>query len=248
MTLVEQWDRQQERYIAAREDRFAVLLSVIEWHATGRAPVVVDLGCGPGAIGTRLLDRLPDATYLGVDLDPVLLHLARRAGERYRPGAWRVAEADMAGDGWVTAVPAGAVDVVCSSTALHWLAPEALARTLALAHRCLAPGGLLLNADHLADTGRPSFDRLARWADERDQATAGAAGAPDWDGWWRAARADPELAALCVRRDLLFPPATSDGGRPALADFVAAATAAGFAEVGTVWQRYDDRIVLGVKG
>ncbi len=49
-------------------------LSVPERRAPG--PPVVDLGCGAGSIGARLLRRRPAATVVSVDADPVLIALA----------------------------------------------------------------------------------------------------------------------------------------------------------------------------
>ena len=80
MSLIEAWDRQQELYIGGREARFDALLDAVDWHVERLAtsePVVVDLCCGPAAIGRRLLRRFPTARYIGVDIDPVLLELAR---------------------------------------------------------------------------------------------------------------------------------------------------------------------------
>lgn len=59
---------------------------LIESYQLPAEPDVLDLGCGPGEISMRLLDALPGARLLGVDLDE--MHLARardrcaRFGER----------------------------------------------------------------------------------------------------------------------------------------------------------------------
>jgi SAM-dependent methyltransferase len=48
---------------------------LIEAHAAalGRAPVVVDLGCGDFQIGAALTQRLPGITYIGCDIVPELI-------------------------------------------------------------------------------------------------------------------------------------------------------------------------------
>jgi SAM-dependent methyltransferase len=252
MDAVAEWDRQQELYIEGREERFDALLDVVEWHSHehcgGRPPTVVDLACGPAAIGTRLLTRTPGATYIGLDIDPVLLHLARTTTARFTHQQVRIVDASIAGDGWTDHVPSGDVDIVCSSTALHWLTPDELAGTLRAAHDVLRPGGVLLNADHLGFGRQSSFQQLADWKDRGHIARRTAEGIPTWDTWWAAIRADPTMTELCRQRDLVYRPAPSgDGARPLLDDFVATARAAGFAEVATVWQRFDNHLVMAIK-
>ena len=61
---IERWDRQQEVYIANREERFTALVDAVEAAAGRTDPLVVDLGCGPGSLAVRLLARLPRATVI----------------------------------------------------------------------------------------------------------------------------------------------------------------------------------------
>jgi trans-aconitate methyltransferase len=76
---IERWDRQQEESLPDREDRFTALIDAVE-EGTGRPdPLVLDLGCGPGSLAVRLLDRLPRATVIGIDADPVSLALGQAA-------------------------------------------------------------------------------------------------------------------------------------------------------------------------
>ncbi len=71
----ESWDRQQEWYMPDREERFRIMLDMVE-ALVGPAPRVLDLACGTGTITARLLARFPGATSTGVDLDPALLAIA----------------------------------------------------------------------------------------------------------------------------------------------------------------------------
>ncbi len=261
MSLLDAWDNQQARYIAAREQRFDALLTVIEWIAAegeNRHPVVVDLGAGPAAIGRRLLRRLPTASYVGIDLDPVLLHLGRRIAEDFDPGRLHMVDGDVTDPAWLDSVGVRSVDVVCSSTALHWLPPDDLRRCLRNAYQALRPGGVLLNADHLGfDEQAPSLTRLAEWVAARDERAAADRGALSWDDWWTRARADDELTSQIEQRDrILGSSAVADETedhddvpepRPPLREFLELARSTGFSEVETVWQRFDDRIVLAVK-
>src|SRR6202035_1319855 len=88
---IRRWDLQQEDSLPDREERFTALIDAVE-AGTGRPdPLVIDLGCGPGSLSVRLLDRIPAASIIAVDADPVMLALARaaygdRAGLRF-PGA-----------------------------------------------------------------------------------------------------------------------------------------------------------------
>ena len=56
------------------------------------AGVVVDLGCGAGALAAMLSQRLPTAHVIGTELDPEALACARRTAECYGfevvPGSW----------------------------------------------------------------------------------------------------------------------------------------------------------------
>lgn len=98
----ESWDRQQEWYMPDREERFRVMLDMVEAVA-GPEPRVLDLACGTGSITDRLLRRFPAATSTGVDLDPALLAIARG----YFAGDERVSfvTADLADPGWTRLLP-----------------------------------------------------------------------------------------------------------------------------------------------
>src|SRR5690606_37750072 len=88
------WDRQQECYMPDLEVRFGGMHDMVE-ALVGTSPRVLDLACGTGSITARLLDRFPDATSTGVDLDPALL---------------AIAEGTFAGDERVTLVTADLKD------------------------------------------------------------------------------------------------------------------------------------------
>ena len=149
--------------------------------ATGRAPFVIDLGAGTGALGAAILDRVPRARVQFLDIDPAMLEVA---GARV---ASHGARAELRKGSFDDALPP--CDAVVASLALHHV-PE-LDRKRALYGRiyeALRPGGLLLVADvTVHDTGpvrayiydvwassmathgiaRPDADALfAKWAGE----------------------------------------------------------------------------------
>jgi SAM-dependent methyltransferase len=230
----ERWDRQQERYIADREQRFTVCVDVVESVATGPDPLVLDLGCGPGSLLRRVIERLPAARAVGVDHDPLLLELARHGC----PEATLV-DADLATwTGW----PDATADAVVSSTALHWLPVPTLRAVYAAAHRALRPGGVLVNADHLG----VSHPTIAADLRARREARTGVDRHADWVSWWRAAETDPATAELVARR--------ADRGvtggwsnRLTVAEHVGLLHDTGFREVGPVWQYADDVVLVAVR-
>ncbi|MFZ0975255.1 MAG: methyltransferase domain-containing protein, partial [Solirubrobacteraceae bacterium] len=77
-TWLDRWDAQQETYLPEREERFEVIVDLLEATA-GPRPRVLDLACGPASLALRVVARLPEASVVGVDTDPVLLALARAA-------------------------------------------------------------------------------------------------------------------------------------------------------------------------
>lgn len=244
---IERWDRQQEGYIADREERFAVIADVVEAVADREDPLVVDAGCGPGSLATRLLDRLPGATVVGVDADPVLLALAGAAyGDR---AGLRFVDADLRQAGWSDALgldrPA---DAVVSTTALHWLFREELARAYKDFAALLRPGGAYVDGDHIyAGPDLPVLERLQRAVHAAREERVGVEAADDWKQWWDAVTADPELADAVAARAARSVE-HSHSGDLWYDHRVESLHAAGFGEVGTVWQSGDDRVLVAVNG
>jgi SAM-dependent methyltransferase len=246
---IQRWDRQQEVSLPDREDRFTALIDAVEDGAGRPDPLVLDLGCGPGSLAVRLLDRLPHATVIGIDADPVSLELAARAyGDR--PGL-RLADLDLRQPGWSARLgldrPA---DVAVSTTALHWLHETELRALYAELASVLAPGALLLNGDHFGEDPEraPTLARLDRALREREDRRRFPGGhAESWSGWWQAVAADPLLSGQYAERGRRRVEAGHHGTESTqLATHVDALTQAGFTEVGTLWQRGDSRLLCAV--
>ena len=264
---IERWDRQQEESLPDREDRFTALIDAAE-EATGRPdPLVLDIGCGPGSIGVRLLNRLPGAMVIGIDADPVSLALGQAAYPDL-PGL-RFIDMDLRVPGWsarlgltpgTPGTPGGqggqggqggrAADVAVSTTALHWLPEPDLRAMYAELATVLRPGGLLLDGDHFSLDAKesPTLARLDLALRRReDQRRFPGGHAESWSGWWEAAAADPALAAHVAERKRRHVDAGHHGTESnQLATHLEALKAAGFAEVGTLWQRGDNRLLCGV--
>ncbi|PZE92878.1 trans-aconitate 2-methyltransferase [Curtobacterium sp. MCBD17_008] len=240
LDLLSAWDAQQAAYITHREQRFTVMLDVVD-HVVPQGGVVLDLASGPGSISQRVLARRPDVTCIAVDFDPVLLELGRTAlgGQPVR-----FVDADLWDRDWTAGLDGAVPDAVLSSTALHWLPSDVLSRVYNDLGGLLAPGGVVLNADHLRHLdGRTLFAELSARDDERTQRTDRAAGALDWDQWFAEVTAVERYGRLAAERERRFalrPP----NPELSLAFHTAALQVAGFAEVGPVWQYLDDFVVL----
>ncbi len=246
---IERWDRQQEESLPDREDRFTALIDAVEEGTERAAPLVLDIGCGPGSLGVRLLTRLPRATVIGIDADPVSLTLGRAAYSGV-PGL-RFADLDLRVPGWsarlgLTAAP----DAAVSTTALHWLPEPDLRALYAELASVLRPGGLLLDGDHFTLDAKesPTLARLDLALRQREDRRRFPGGHPEnWHAWWDDAAADPALAGHVAERGRRRVEAGHhDSESTQLATHVEALTAAGFAEVGTLWQRGDNRLLCGV--
>jgi SAM-dependent methyltransferase len=250
---IARWDRQQEVYLADREDRFTALIDAVE-AGTGRPdPLVLDLGCGPGSLALRLLRRLPSAQVVAVDADPVTLSLGR-AAHGGLPGL-RFLDLDLRSPDLASLLgltPGRPLDAAVSTTALHWLTAAELHDLYAMLAGLLRPGGLFLDCDHLRlpETENPVLSRLDRALEERENLRRfpdGHAGrAEDWGQWWQAVGADPALAAAAAERERRTAHHHGPEGAQ-LAAHVAALRAAGFAEVGTLWQRGASRLLCAVR-
>ncbi|GGU70202.1 hypothetical protein GCM10010211_39820 [Streptomyces albospinus] len=248
---VERWERQQRRYAIDREERFTVIADVVEYVTQGqKRPLVVDLGCGPGSLAARLAERLPRAEVVAVDMDPLLLELART----HHSSAARYVDTVIGEDGWTEALALGrALDVAVSTTALHYLPEAALRRTYTQLAALLRPGGALINGDHL-----PQRDAVAaglathvghRRA-ERQQAYAN----EDWESWWTAVADEPELAEpLAERSRRQRTPGDGDsdgygaGNGLSVSDHTALLLQAGFAHVVPVWQFGDSYVLVAIR-
>ncbi|AWL40536.1 MULTISPECIES: class I SAM-dependent methyltransferase [Streptomyces] len=239
----ESWDRQQEWYMPDREERFRVMLDMVE-AVVGPAPRVLDLACGTGSITDRLLRRFPDATSTGVDLDPALLAIARGTFE----GDDRVTfvTADLKDPAWTERLPHSSYDAVLTATALHWLHSEPLAELYGRVGQLVRDGGVFMNADHMIDTETPRINAAERAHRHASMDRARAGGALDWADWWALAAKDPALAEPTAERYRIYGE-HADGDMPSPQWHAAALRAAGFGEARTVWSSPSDTLMLALK-
>jgi SAM-dependent methyltransferase len=203
---------------------------------------------------------------VAIDTDPLLLALGRTA-RMDQADRVRFVDLDLRQPGWTGRLALDRqADAAVSTTALHWLPPDALASMYAEVATVLRPGGLLLNGDHLAEdeAAAPTLARLGRALNERMQqrerdsrgrsgtrsGVARAGEEPEtWQGWWDAVTSDPALADLAAERRRRSQDCEHHGSPSGLLSVhVNALRAAGFAEIGTVWQHGEDRLLCAVLG
>ncbi|MFE0522873.1 class I SAM-dependent methyltransferase [Streptomyces sp. NPDC058954] len=237
------WDRQQEWYMPDREERFRVMLDMVE-ACVGTEPRVLDLACGTGSITARLLDRFPNATSTGIDLDPALLTIARGTFE----GDERVGfvEADLKDPDWPARLPYDTYDAVLTATALHWLRTDALDDLYGRLAGLVRHGGVFMNADHMPDDTTPRINAAERIQRHARMGQAQTDGALDWAEWWARAAEDPVLAAPTARRFEIYGD-HADGEMPSAAWHTRTLLAHGFGEARAVWCSPSDTLVLALK-
>lgn len=237
------WDRQQAGYVPDREQTFALMLDIVQ-RLDAPPGRLLDLACGPGSLADRALHRFPDAEVTGLDLDPVMLELGRRTlGERVR---W--VEADLRSPRWAEQLPTPRFDAVVSATALHWLDAEHLPHVTRGIAGLLRPGGVFVDFDTLlCDPATPRLAALTKGLrDERQQRDTGDGDFEDFYAWWGALAAEPELRELFAERDRRFG-SRRHGAGTTLAEWDRALRTAGLAEVATLTQFMDRRLLVAIR-
>ena len=248
---IERWDRQQEESLPDREDRFTALIDAV---AGGNRPP------GPAGARPRLRSRLAGR--------PAARPAAARHGHRHRrrPGVARAgprpptpAGPGCASSTWTCACPAG-------PPGWAWTGP----RTPRSARpRCT--GCTSLNCGPCTPSWRPCSPRAAccstaitsagrrrrrpPWpgstgpcGEREDQRRFPDGHSESWSAWWQAAAADPCAVRSCRRAQpgagwRRVTTAPSQRSSPPTSQ---ALVEAGFAEVGTLWQRGDNRLLCAV--
>jgi hypothetical protein len=188
---------------------------------------------------------------IAIDDDPVLLALGRAAYSGRRGLSF--VDVDLSAAGWPGALGlARRADAAVSTTALHWLDVPELSAMYAELAGVLRSGGLLLDGDHLKvdEADSPTLARLDRAVLEREERRRFPDGHGEtWQGWWEAVLADSALAGAVAERTRRRAGIDHHNSESALlGTHVRALRAAGFAEVGTLWQRGENRLLCAVLG
>ncbi len=104
---------------------------------------VVDVGCGTGYALRRLQKRYPQATVMGLDVAPLMLHRARRRARWFR------SQPLIAGDAEHIPLRDRSVDMIFCNVTLQWCDLDS---ALAEFSRVLIPDGLLMFSTFGPDT------------------------------------------------------------------------------------------------
>lgn len=250
---METWDEQQAAYINHREQRFDIMLDVIGRYLTaspeagedGQGVTVLDLACGPGSLGGRILDRFDDIRVIGLDYDPLLLAIASEWLEDRHGDRFTGVDADLASDDWERLLSERPVQLAVSSTALHWLQPAELVAVYAALGRLLPGDGLFMNADHLRYDPRnqPFLVGAADADDQHTQQLAHGRGVLTWGEWLGQAMIIERFGPQRELREKRFADRLPPPHAP-LELHLQALITAGFAETGTIWRYYDDVVLL----
>lgn len=116
----------------------------------------LDVGCGTGELLRMLAPLRPEATFIGADVDPDVLTIARA---KLTSVGSRVTLLEARAD--ALPLPSSSFDLVISSMMLHHLDTATKVSALREWRRVLSPGGALL----LVDLGvpRPCWLKLLLW-------------------------------------------------------------------------------------
>lgn len=148
-----------EEYDNATQDRLTSAHSLVLSKLSKVIPekgAVLEVGCGPGTLLTKMAGMFPESSFIGVDLSETMLSIASKAIANKKLNNIEVKKWDMYEVGELEQT----YDVVVISLTLHHCESEAGARKLI--NQCtkiLKPNGVLLIFDMI----RPKTDGLAIW-------------------------------------------------------------------------------------
>ena len=192
------YDAEIRRYIPGYDEMHAEVVSIVD-DALDEEVRVVDLGTGTGALSNAILDAVPRARVVLVDLDPTMLATAGARVARHRDRAeLRRATFDEA----LTALGPGSAGAVVASIALHHVVELDRKRALyTRIYETLAPGGVFLCVDATVhETGAEHARIYREWTASMARAGIGAVEAEALFMQWAG---EDRYYPLAVELDLL---------------------------------------------
>jgi cyclopropane fatty-acyl-phospholipid synthase-like methyltransferase len=148
-------------------ERFASEISAHERPVTR----VLELGSGPGFLAEHLLNRMPELSYVALDISAAMHELAR-ARLACHVDRVELIERSFKADGWTDGL--GAFDCVVTNQAVHELRHKSYAAALhADVSGVLVDGGLYLMCDHFVSQGAMSNNKLYMTKEEHRAALHG---------------------------------------------------------------------------
>ncbi len=134
---------------------FDTIIESVANHSNTTAPIrIVELGIGPAYLAERLLAKLPNAIYQGIDFSTPMLGIAAARLTAYKSRV-TYTQADLVSEAWGSKVKRP-VDAIVSTWALHDLGGEV--NTKKVYQDCrnlLLPGGIFLNGDFVKPEDTP---------------------------------------------------------------------------------------------
>ena len=149
--------------------------AVVERLRLGKQHALIDLGTGPGLLALGFAPYV--GRIVGVDPEPAMIEVARRAADR---AGHDLALIESAAEALPREV--GSFDVVTIGRALHWMDRD---RIGSLLERLVAPGGVVLVC-----SARSATDGRNAWLEAYNEARR------YWSGTTDRTRDRPDLAAV----------------------------------------------------
>jgi SAM-dependent methyltransferase len=234
------WDAMQLKHNPFREEQIKAIMrnsGVLEMQS----PLVLDLGCGPGILGKLLIKQRPDAHYLGVDGDPLMLAAMRHLVQgRHVSGL----QADFRKSEWSHSFR-GRFDAVVSLTALHWLSQEHQKGLYRAALDVLKPGGKFVVGDPYQPEDAAERKKLEAIHIEKAAKLTG----QTWEEFWKTFFNQYQIEQMYTdyhkEQGYQIPFEGSDDGYP-LSAHLSTLQDVGFSAVSVLWKA-DLRAVYGGK-
>ncbi len=248
-SLLERWHKQQTGFIKYRTLKIEMMATVVS-HVGGEAPKVLDLACGPGALTDFILKQNPNAEIIAVDKDPLLLAIA---SDVYRnDNRVTVLEVDLDHRNWVDTVTSFCnrpFDAVVSATALHWLEPHILTNVYIDLYHLVRDGGIVMNSDSLYhhQSYKPMMRALSDKLEREHEENSFGIIADSWDHWFALAESYPDYADAVEHRKQVWPQEKRQFPNATLGFHLEALRSAGFREVDTIWQYFNDTTVYAFR-
>jgi len=113
--------------------------------------LIVELGMGPGYLANYLLERMPGASYRGIDFSAPMLEIAQERLERFSSRV-TYTHADLVEEAWERKV-SKPVHAIVSTWALHDLgSPNNINIVYERSYSALGDDGILINGDFIKPT------------------------------------------------------------------------------------------------
>lgn len=248
--LLKDWDGIQLRQDQYRLSRIDLMIDVLDAKMLSRF-TVLDLGAGPGSVSRRILERIPRARVIALDVHPSFVLIGERALSAYRDRC-RWMNADFRKRDWDAPLGAEPIDAVFSHAALHGLRSAEMGRLYRTLACHLPRGGVVLNGDRVPWHHRQrALNDLANGIREfrtrRGVRSSQHEFADNFARWWTQTREVTELRESNNRWK-----ARAKNGKPVdgEVDFethLRLLHEADFREATTVWQNLDVRVILAIK-